>query len=165
MRNLLLLPASLLALLVLSLLGSCTSEPVFPVEPRIAFVDIQPREVREYQDSILITFRFQDGDGNLGALEQGEINLHLIDSRINSGLTEAQATNVFSVPNLTPQTRNPSIQGEVTIKLDFTVLIPGRSEEEIRYQIKFWDRSGNLATPIEDGTESAVYTDFIKIIR
>lgn len=165
MQKLLLFPPWLLLLLLIGMMGGCTSEPVFPVQPRIAFVDIQPRIVREYQDSILVTFRFQDGDGNLGALEPGEINLHLIDSRINSGLTEAQATNAFSVPNLTPQTRNPSIQGEVTVKLNFTVLLPGQTEQEIRYQIKFWDRNGNLATPIEDGTEPTVYTDFITITK
>jgi hypothetical protein len=155
----------LAAPLILWSLSACQSDPVFPVEPRIEFVDIQPKTVRESQDSIIIRFRFQDGDGDLGAIEQGELNLHLIDSRINNGLTEAQATNKYSIGNLTPDARNPSIQGEVSVKMNFTVLQPNETEQEVRFQIKLWDRAGNLATPIEDGAEAAIYTDYITVVK
>lgn len=147
---------------------SCSIDPVFPEEPKIEYLDIQPRTVRHLQDSIVITFRFQDGDGNLGA-EEGEddFNLLIIDSRINdpvAPLTEAQATNRYTLPSLTPDARNPSIQGDITVKLDFTANKPGETEEDIRYQIKLIDRDGNEAAPI-DGETNAVYTDYIKVIR
>ncbi|GAB4427051.1 MAG: hypothetical protein OHK0039_45240 [Bacteroidia bacterium] len=152
----------MLALLALG--GSCTTDPVFPAEPRIEFIDIQPRVVKELADSILVTFRFQDGDGDLGASD-GQPNLFLIDSRINSGLTEAQATNTFALPVLSPAARNPSIQGEITIKMTFTALQLGFTEQEVRYQIKLYDRAGNLATPIADGAERAIYTDYITVVK
>lgn len=147
---------------------SCSIDPVFPAEPQIEYLDIQPRVVKHLQDSIVITFRFQDGDGNLG-VEEGEedFNLLIIDSRINDAvapLTEAQATTRYTLPNLTPDARNPSIQGDITIKLDFTANKPGQTEEDVRYQIKLIDRDGNEATPI-NGEENAVYTDYIKVIR
>ncbi|MEM7658940.1 MAG: hypothetical protein AAF399_22645 [Bacteroidota bacterium] len=159
------IPILFSATLLLLGLISCQNDPVFPVQPRIEFIDIQPKVVRQYQDSIIVRFRFQDGDGDLGALEDGEINLHLIDSRINNGLTEVQATNVYSIQNLTPDARNPSIQGEIKVKMDFTILLPGEEEQDIRYQIKLWDRAGNLATPIEEGAERAIYTDYITITK
>ncbi|MEM7367423.1 MAG: hypothetical protein AAF587_02410 [Bacteroidota bacterium] len=151
--------------LLLLAVVSCSNDPVFPLEPRIEFLDIHPKVVTQYQDSIIIRFRFQDGDGDLGAIEEGDINLRLIDSRVGNGLTETQATLAYSIPNLTPDVKNPSIQGEIKIKVDFTIVLPGFTEQEIRYQIKFEDRAGNLATPIEEGVESAVYTDYITIVR
>lgn len=144
---------------------SCSIDPVFPEEPMIEYLDIQPRVVRHLQDSIVITFKFQDGDGNLGAEDESEdFNLVLIDSRINNGLTEAQATNKFTLPNLSPDARNPSIQGEMTVKLDFTANTAGQTDEDFRYQIKLIDRDGNEATPINGG-ETNIYTDYIKVIR
>lgn len=151
--------------LLLLLPAACDREPVFPIQPKIEFVDIRPKVVKQLQDSIFVVFRFQDGDGDLGALQDGDINLHLIDSRINSGLTEAQATTQLSVPNLTPDARNPSIQGEITVKLPFTALQPGFNEQEFRLQIKFWDRAGNLAMPISNNGESGVYTEYIKVTK
>ena len=48
------------------LLISCSREPVFPLEPHLEYVDIQPRTVTELVDSIFVTLRFTDGDGDLG---------------------------------------------------------------------------------------------------
>jgi hypothetical protein len=150
--------------LVLLSAGACKQEPVFPDEPRIEFMRIWPDTVREYEDSIFILFRFQDGDGDLGALSTGDLNLSLIDSRISNGLTEEQATNRFSIPNLTPDTRIQSIQGEITVKMPFTIVLPPLMQQDIRFQIKLWDRAGNLAKPM-DGSEQGVFTEYITVIR
>lgn len=149
-------------MLTLASVVSCNQDPFFPVEPKIEFVSISPTEVRSGVDSILITFRFQDGDGDLGS--EGNPNLHLIDSRVDLGLPLDRATNPYTLPDLTPDARNPSIQGEITIKMDFTVVLPPAAEQDVRFQIKLWDRAGNLATPI-DGTEGPIYTDYIKVVR
>ncbi len=151
---------------IFALLGSCSNDPVFPVEPRVEYLDIQPREVVHTKDSILITFRFQDGDGNIGGDEAGQdYHLLLIDSRLNNGLTEAQATTQFVLPSLTPDTRNPSIQGEMTVKLDFTANLSGQTNEQVRYQIKLIDRDGNVAKPIDESGDNIVWTDFITVRR
>ena len=158
-----------IAIILLSLplmLTSCSVDPVFPVEPQIEYLDIQPRTVRHLQDSIVITFRFTDGDGNLGAADGvQDYNLQIIDSRINNGLTEAQATTSYTLPNLSPGTRNPSIQGDMTVKLDFTANLPGLRDEQVRYQIKLIDQDGNVAGPINGESSNAVYTDYINVIR
>ncbi|MDX1907018.1 MAG: hypothetical protein SF053_08265 [Bacteroidia bacterium] len=153
----------LLALSVGIVVPACNTAPVFPAEPKIEVLDIYPDVVKSLQDSIFIVFKFQDGDGNLGS-EDGEINLELIDSRINNGLTREQATSQFSVPNLTPNVKRPSIQGEITVSMPFTIVIPPNTSQEVRYQVKLYDRAGNLATPIE-GAESSVYTDYITVVK
>jgi hypothetical protein len=149
--------------LLLTFVG-CDRSPVFPIEPQIEFVDIQPRVVQHLRDSIVVKFRFQDGDGDLGSINPDEKNLTLIDSRFEDGtLTQAQAYNLFTVMNLTPDARKPSIQGEISVTIPFTSNLPGQLEEEIRYQIVLKDRADHLAKGI-DGSEK-VYTDFIKIVR
>ncbi len=155
----------LLAFIFSIIIAGCDQGPLFPEEPRVAFVDIQPRVVKQFQDSIVVTLRFQDGDGDIGLLDSvsDRNNLILIDSRIGSTLTEAQATNFYTLPNLTPDARNPSIQGEITVKLDFTIKTTAEPEEQVRYQIRLRDRSGNYAKPI-DGSDEGVYTDFITVI-
>ncbi|MEO0898305.1 MAG: hypothetical protein AAFY71_17970 [Bacteroidota bacterium] len=154
---------------VLAIISGCNQEPVFPVEPRVEVLDIQPRVVKSLQDSILIRFRFEDGDGNIGLLpEDGadKVNLTIIDSRINDfSLPDEFFVYEYRIPNLTPDTRNPSIQGEFTVKIDFTKVFSGfATSEEFRYQIKLEDRDGNIAKPI-NGNDEAVYTDFIEVVR
>lgn len=157
--------------LMMLAVGACDNGPVFPSEPKVAYLDIQPREVVQLQDSILITFQFQDGDGDLGIIDLDnasnvESNLILVDSRFGEGrITQQQAENFYNLPSLTPEARNPSIQGEITVKLSPTVIIPpGINSDSVRFQIKLFDRAGNLATPL-DGSEQAVYTDYIRIVR
>jgi len=159
----------ILPLMVL-MVGACDNQPVFPVEPQVAFLDIQPREVVQLEDSIVVTFSFQDGDGDLGLIaganDTVNSNLVFIDSRLEEGrITPAQAEIPYRLPSLTPEARNPSIQGEVTIVLPVTAIIPPqRNFDSVRYQIKLYDRAGNLATPA-DGSEGGVYTDYVRITR
>ena len=158
----------LLSALILISFAGCDNEPVFPIEPQIEFLDITPKRVQslDLDQPIQITFRFQDGDGNLGALDSTDINLEIIDSRINSSLTPDKAISRYSIPNLTPDARKPSIQGEITVSIPFTIVVdPLAQEEEIRFQIKMWDREGNLATPITDNPDNSIYTDFITVFR
>ncbi|MEZ4774339.1 MAG: hypothetical protein R3D00_14235 [Bacteroidia bacterium] len=152
--------------LLLVMLTACDNTPVFPVEPKVEFLDIQPRLVQHFRDSIVVKIKFQDGDGNLGAVNPGDINLKLIDDRYQRGiLTLDQATNSYSVPNLTPDARNPAIQGEISVTIPLTINTGTNQEEEVRYLIQLWDRSGNLAGPIDGDPDNAVYTDYITVFR
>ena len=149
---------------------ACDTSPVFPSEPKVEFIDIQPLRVKALQDSIVVTIRFQDGDGDLGAEIEGEINLELIDDRYktntNPNLTTQDFTSSYSLPNLTPDARNPAIQGEISVTIPLTAVVDFRNqEEEVRYQIKLWDRKGNLAGPFEGSPDNAVYTDYITVYR
>ena len=145
----------LLPLLLLAL-ASCNNDPVFSVVPEIEFVDIQPREVQQFVDSMVITLRFTDGDGDLG--DQGvEKNMVVIDQR--NTLTPQQATLEYTVPNLTPDARNPSIQGFIYIEVAPTAITPGLNipSEKTSYSIKLSDRAGN--------TSNEVLTDEITILK
>jgi hypothetical protein len=51
--------------LLLTFIASCVSEPEYPDEPAITYRSISKSTVQE-GDSLLLTFSFTDGDGNLG---------------------------------------------------------------------------------------------------
>lgn len=152
------------------LFAGCNREPLFPLEPRIEVMSISPGSVKNLRDSIIVQFRFEDGDGNIGVLPEDDpstVNLILIDSRINDFPTQDSSKFIYTyrIPNLTQDTRNPSIQGDVRIKIDFTTIFSVFSPtEQVRYQIKFYDRAGNLAKPI-NGDGEAVFTDYIEVRR
>jgi hypothetical protein len=55
-----------LCLLGLFGLGACYSPPEFPLEPTIAYNNVEFKEVPNSLDSLIISIKFQDGDGDLG---------------------------------------------------------------------------------------------------
>lgn len=146
----------LLPSLCLIALSACNNDPVFSVIPEIEFVDIQPREVQQFTDSMIVTIRFTDGDGDLG--DQGvEKNMIIVDQRAT--LTPEQATLEYTVPNLTPDARNPSIQGLIYIEVAPTAITPGSGvpSEKTQFSIRLFDRAGHAS--------NVVTTDEITILR
>lgn len=51
--------------LLLTFIAACVSEPEYPNEPAITFVEVSKTEVNNF-DSLTVTFGFTDGDGDLG---------------------------------------------------------------------------------------------------
>ncbi len=159
------LPFLLAAIVTLAM--GCDQAPVFPVEPQIEFLDISPKEVRNLRDSVVVRFRFQDGDGDLGRDNNAENDLLLIDTRHEdvAGLSRQDATIGYSLMLLTPDARKPAIQGEISVTIPVVAVLPlpGNTEDDVRYQIELRDRAGNLAKGI-DGSE-VVYTDYIRVYK
>ncbi len=132
---------------------SCTEvsvieKPAGP--PVIEFVDIQPRVVKEFQDSILITFKYSDPDGDLGYENPDERPLSIHDSR----LIQADFQHVSL---LAPKDKSLDISGQLTIKLKNTFLLGTSNEEVTSYELILMDRAGNAS--------NAVQTDEITIVR
>ena len=157
----------ILTVLLFGAWSACDHSPVFPVEPQIEFVDIHPRDVEHLRDSIGVTFRFQDGDGDLGSDNNEDFNLWFIDMRYDTSgvaqFTKENLTIPYSLMNLTPDARKPSIQGEVSVELPVTINTPGFKEEFTRYEIILEDRAGNRAIAI-DGSDR-IFTEEIRIWR
>ena len=121
-----------------------------PGPPVIEYVDIQPREVKEFKDSILITFKYSDPDGDLGDENPDIRSLSIHDLR----LQEADGQHVSL---LAPMGANIDIKGELTVKLKNTFLLGTSDKEVTTYELILTDRAGNASNPI--------VTDEISIIR
>lgn len=148
---------SIFPLIVLFLLAatSCSMDPPYALEPEITSLDIQPKVVREFQDTILISVGFTDGDGNLGNDGNSQFNLFVKDNRpdIDPGLS----TISYILPNLTPDAKNPAITGIITIQYPPTAILNGQDSEETSFEVRIVDRAGNESNPET--------TDTITIVR
>ncbi|MEZ4687466.1 MAG: hypothetical protein R3B47_15790 [Bacteroidia bacterium] len=83
---------------------------MFPVEPELEFLSIGPAEVQELKDSMVITLRFRDGDGdirNQDSVQEDFANLEVVDLRPT--LVDSVAKIFYKFPEYTTNTCNPSI--------------------------------------------------------
>lgn len=132
---------------------SCTDVTMVtptPGGPSIDFVDIQPRTIREFADSVTITISYKDPNGDLGHVDP-DINLISVhDLRL-------QKKDAYHVPLLAPTGSNITIEGELEIKLKNTFLLGSGSSEQTNYEVVMTDRAGNASNPI--------ITDNVTIIR
>jgi hypothetical protein len=137
------------------LLLQCNKAPVFPVEPELEYLDIQPRLVNKdpsYIDTVVISFRFHDGDGDIGNTQQdSSYQLFVRDNR-------PQYANVpgnpypYLVPDLTSNTRNPSIMGEMKINYIQPVLPLGKNIDKTTFTVYLYDRAGHKSNEITTDT-------------
>lgn len=150
---------ALLALALIYVMASvgCNPPQAFPDEPRIEYVSMEPLEIREDNDSgVVVTIHFEDGDGDLGYEnldEDSPKDFIIIDNRDNIPANIPPDANSSNLPYLTPDARNPSIQG--TIKMT----APGQrvygifaEQEKTTYTIYIRDRAGNVSNEIETDT-------------
>lgn len=129
------------------LLVSCDDAPVFPNEPEIAFVSITPATATQFTpDEISLTIHYQDGDGDLGYEGDPTNNLFIEDTRAAYAGDSARFT-AYSFESLTPETRKPSIQGEISVLLTTPPWEP--NEEPLVYRVYIMDRAGNRSNVIE----------------
>ena len=143
--------------LSLFLAVSCDNDPGFSDEPALTFVDIQPRFPRQFIDTINISVSFTDGDGDLGDDNNEVKNIFVVDNR--PWLTPEQAQLFFTVPNLTPNTKNPAIQGTITVQIPPTAIRPGSglTEEATTFDVYVIDRA--------DNESNRVTTDSVTVVQ
>ena len=137
--------------LCIFLLNSCSDAPVFPVRPHIEFVSITPSQGIQYQDNLTITIHFEDGDGDLGFVTDPVANLFVRDMR--PGMPDSEAVSFYNIPNLTPDTHRPSIQGPLSVSMIFPRLLdPSNLSEDVNFSIWLVDRAGNMSDTITTST-------------
>lgn len=126
------------------LILGCTKENLVsqePGPPTIEFVDIQPRNVVEFKDSISVTFRYSDPDGDLGSENPDRKLVSVMDTRLDE-------PDYYHLPILAPPGSKPAIKGQLTMKLKNTFLLGSGGDEVTSYVIKVTDRAGNESNSI-----------------
>jgi len=151
-----------LLLLILIAGWRCLDAPNYPDEPYIEFLSISKDTLDQgvfQQDSLIVLFRFEDGDGDIGRTDQDpENNIFFIDERTGT------LDNTFGIPTLPEDGAGNGVEGEVKILLFTTCCIfPDGSDpcmpsnlfpiDTVQYRIYIKDRAGHksneiLTTPI-----------------
>lgn len=141
----------------LTFLGACTQAPDFPKEPVISNIQINKTILKQGlgdQDSLLVSFDFTDGDGDVG--REDSLSITFIDNRDDS------VSDQFSIPFVPEAGSGNGIEGTIYVRMKTTCCIfasgqppcnPSTSEPTniVSFTVFIKDRSGNesnrLRTP------------------
>lgn len=139
-------------LLMAMMMIRCEEETVehYPSVPEIDLVGISHDTIRQYEDALLITIQYKDGDGDIGFEDPEEYALFVRDIRLES-------FDGFYIGPVAPPDANVPIQGELTIEFPSLFLFGNGAVEQTRFEIKLIDRAGNESNLLE--------TELISIVR
>jgi hypothetical protein len=109
-------------LLLLAVAGwQCLEAPDYPDEPFIEFISNSKDTLQQgifQEDSLVVTFRFEDGDGDIGRTDQEpENNIFFIDERTGT------LDNTFGIPKIPEDGAGNGVKGEVRVLLFSTCCI------------------------------------------
>ena len=121
-------------------IGCGNNETVSEI-PFIEFVRVDPKQVQAFEDNLIFTIFYQDGDGDLGENNPDLHNLFLKDNR-NDIVYE------YRIEQLAPDDANITIQGELNIELSGTGITDGSQEQSTTFDIYVIDRAGNKSNTI-----------------
>ena len=127
---------------------SADEKPKGPISniPSITLIDVFPKTVQQYKDSIVFVIQYLDGDGDLGTEDANTKSIFLTDNR--ASLTES-----YHLPPLAPIGTEITIQGNLNIVLEKTALLDSSgSSETTTYSIYLVDRAGNTSNTVTTET-------------
>jgi hypothetical protein len=127
-------------------LASCTKDERLPFsdKPEIELIGLSHDTIREYQDALIITIRYFDGNGDLGFEEPEKYALFVRDYRLEN-------FDGFYIGPLAPPDSRVAITGTLDIEFPSLFLFGSRSSETTRFDIKMIDRSGMESNVLTTG--------------
>lgn len=130
-----------LGLLIISL-SSCKKEiDKWGVAPELEFISISPQSMQEYAQSVVITIKYKDGDGDLGQNNTDTPNTFVTDQRNGTLYT-------FRTQQLAPDNANVPITGQLNITIPSTWILSNANSENVSYTVYMKDRAGNQSNTI-----------------
>ncbi len=154
--------------LLLTFIASCVSEPEYPDEPAITYRSISKSTVQE-GDSLLLTFSFTDGDGNLGKKLANNADCSNNNCEFTSDSTcykdpfyscyiidmRDSCFSAIALPDLDPNGNVKAISGEIDIVIPpLFCKCMSCPNDQVEYQIIIRDASGNYSNVILSETIS-----------
>jgi len=133
----------LLISLTLGITTSCQKEKIeiIPNMPKIELVSISSDTITEFEEALIITISYEDGDGDLGFEETDQYALFVRDIRL-------MEFDGFYVGPILPPNEIAPIVGELNVKFP-NLFVFGNSDSEItHFEIKMIDRSMNESNVI-----------------
>ena len=125
---------------VTSLFFSCKKESVvFNSTPTIEFISISPAIANQYTDSVTVTIKYTDGDGDLGENNASVKNCFIRDNRI--GIVYE-----YRIKQLAPN--NSPITGTLNLELGGQGITDNSSQQYVSYTIYVKDRAGHPSNSV-----------------
>ena len=130
-------PVKWLLISALLILVACSKDEQLPFsdKPEIELIGVSHDTIREYEDVLIITISYQDGNGDLGFENPDEYALYVRDLRLAN-------FDGFYIGPLSPPGSNVPITGKLNIEFPSLFLFGNRTAETTRFEVKMVDRSG-----------------------
>jgi len=123
-------------------LAACKKEEIsFEETPSLEFISISPGSVTEFQDEVIITIQYRDGDGDLGENTPDVKNLFVTDSRNDVEYS-------YRVQQLAPDDADINIEGQLEVNLKTLSVVGTGDSESASFDIYMLDRAGNKSNII-----------------
>jgi len=129
--------------LLTGLLGGCTKEVVAPINtiPLINFKSVSATTLVQFKDSLVITFEYTDGDGDIGEENPDKNDLQIKDSRLSK-------PDFYFVKPLAPPGSSINIKGTIAVQMKNTFLLGTANSEITTFELRLRDRAGNWSNSI-----------------
>ncbi len=151
-------------LFIIGLLSGCYKEPSFELNPLISFGSLR-KEIRidaftgSKKDSLILTIKYQDGDGDLGLNEKEKATAELKNDynyRIKLFRKKRGVFQEFipAVPysgyfiRLRNDAKPGPIEGDISYSIDFPHPFTPL-KDSLKFQITIKDRAGNISNMVE----------------
>ncbi|MEP7265840.1 MAG: hypothetical protein ABI772_15145 [Bacteroidota bacterium] len=113
----------------------------YPAEPSIEFISITPSSMTEGQSKIIISFKYSDGDGDLGENNPDVNNLFVTDNRL--GITYS-----YRIKQLTPTNSVIPITGTLNTETGTVFISDGSAQQTVNFSLYIVDRAGHASNTI-----------------
>jgi len=126
------------------MLVSCheiADEPAFSEIPEIRFEGLSHDTILEYENILTITFKFQDGDGDLGFEEPESYAIFIRDARLAN-------FDGFYLGPVAPPGTTIAVQGKLKVEFPSLFVFGNSQFERTRYYIYMVDRRGHKSNEI-----------------
>jgi hypothetical protein len=114
-----------------------TLDPV----PVIELVNVTPTNIAQFKDSILVTIKYKDNNGDIGDQSPDEYSLGVKDSRLS-------AADWYHVQPLAPLGYELKFNGTIQVKINTMFLLGNGKQELSTLSIKLKDRAGHWSNEI-----------------
>ena len=131
-----------LSLLLISVIigsfSSCQKEDIemFSNTPLIELVSVSSDTITQFEETLVITIKYKDGDGDLGFEETDQYALFIRDIRLE------EFDGFYLGPILPPNEMAP-ITGELDVEFPNLFVFSNSDTETTRFEIKMVDRAMN----------------------
>jgi len=122
--------------------------PKISAIPAIELISVSQTQVTQFTDTLGFKITYIDGDGDLGSLDANKHVIELVDTRDERSLIFG-----FHLSPRIPAGSTLTVQGELTVVLNNTILLDATSSQETTtFKIRLIDEAGNWSNQIETET-------------
>jgi hypothetical protein len=131
-----------LIILASFILYSCKKkEKTLDPVPVIELVNVTPTNIVQFKDSVLVTIKYKDNNGDIGDQSPDEYSLSVKDSRL-------AAADWYHVQPLAPLGHELKFEGNIQVKINTMFLLGNGKQENSTLSIKLKDRAGHWSNEI-----------------